>query len=228
VRKKTLKQTLGNFNKIYEEVMMTKNTELSIEEFDKLSVNTICCQRKSKYLNKKYFDKFRNHIFSIYKINDLTYDTNYPEVILVKRDWAAVGACLIDDEDLSKRVKKRPYGDSKRRRAIRDIDSVENYLKDKYTDKFKSVYFENIPFEEQVSYFNNAKLIICDYGAVMSNMFFCKEGATIIACYQPPGARSIPWVFFNQISNILNLNLIECQSLNANSVIDCINKEGVK
>ena len=53
-------------------------------------------------------------------------------------------------------------------------------VKDLYSDKFKALYFENIAFEEQVLYFNNAKLIICAHRAVMSNMFFCKKGTTII------------------------------------------------
>ena len=105
----------------------------------------------------------------------------------------------------------------KERREIDNIDNVEGYLKDKYGDKFKGLYFENLPFEEQIKYFNNAKIIICAHGAVMSNMFFCKEGTTIIEV-----TCDTIWVFFDKISNILNLKHIKCKKNNFDSIIKCI------
>lgn len=85
---------------------------------------------------------------------------------------------MIDDTYLSKLNKNVLTG--KERREINNISKLETYLQNKYSDKFKSVYFENLSFEEQVRNFNNAKLIICAHGAVMSNMFFCKENTSIL------------------------------------------------
>lgn len=75
----------------------------------------------------------------------------------------------------------------------------------------------NITFKEQVLYFNNAKLIICAHGAVMSNMFFCKERTKIIEV-----TCDFDWMFFNQISKILNLQHIKCMKNNFNEVINYI------
>jgi hypothetical protein len=214
IREKNIEQTIGKFSKIYTEIIMIKNTELLSKQFNELNIDILSYKQKEEYSDKTNFDKFRNFIFSRYKINNLQYNTSYPEVLLIKRGERIN---LIDDEYLEKININFTTG--KERREINNIDNLEIYLKNEYSDKFKSVYFENIPFEEQVLYFNNAKLIICAHGAVMSNMFFCKEGTKIIevTC----GWR---WDFFDKISKILNLNHIKCIKNDFNEVINCIKK----
>jgi hypothetical protein len=212
IREKNINQTIGNFSKIYIDVMMIKNTELLTENFENLDINIISYKNKEEYCDKIFFDKFRNFIFSRYKINYLYYNTNYPEVILVKRNSRIN---LINDEYLDKINKNITTG--KERREINNIDNIDIYLKNKYGDKFKSIYFENITFEQQILYFNNAKLIICAHGAVMSNMFFCKEGTKIIEV-----TCDTNWIFFDKISKILNLNLIKCTKNDFDEIINFI------
>ena len=212
IREKSINQTIGNFYKIYKDVMMINHTELLSKQFNNLKVNTICYKTKEDYNNKMDFDKFRNFIFKRYNINNLEYNNFYPEVILIKRDGRIN---LIDDQYLQQINTNIKTG--KERREIKDIDCIENFLENKYKHIFKSLYFEKLDFEEQVKIFNNAKLIICSHGAVMSNMFFCKEGTTIIevTC----GSK---WDFFDKISKILNLNHIKCHTNNTDSIIKCI------
>ena len=214
IREKNIHQTIGNFSKIYTDVMNIKNTELLSDVFNSLNVDTICYKNKENYCDKIYFDKFRKFIFERYNINNLEYNNDYPEVILIKRNNRIN---LIDDEYLSKINTVVTTG--KERREINKIIDVEEFLQNKYKDKFKSLYFEKLPFEEQVKYFNNTKLIICAHGAVMANMFFCKEGTKIIevTC----GSR---WSFFDTISNILNLNHIKCHENSIDSIKEYINK----
>ena len=212
VREKNINQTIGNFSKIYTEVMNNKNMELSKNEFDDLNVKTLKYNPKEKYMNRFHFSKFRNFIFKRYEINPLKYEINYPEVILIKRGERIN---LIDDEQLKKLNRNITTG--KERREIDNIDNVDIYLKKKFGNKYKSLYFENIPFKEQVKYFNNAKIIICSHGAVMSNMFFCKSGATIIEV-----VCNTKWFFFDKISSILNLNHIKCVRNKYEDVIKCI------
>lgn len=152
-------------------------------------------------------------IFERYNINNLEYNNDYPEVILIKRNDRIN---LIDDENLSKINTKCYYW--KKRREINNIIDIKNFLNKKYENKFKSLYFENLPFEEQIKYFNNAKLIICAHGAVMSNMFFCKEKTKIIKV-----TCGCSWRFFDIISNILNLNHIKCHENSFDSIIKYIN-----
>ncbi len=212
IREKNISQTIGNFNKFYADIMNVKNTELLREDFNKLKIDIISYKDKNMYCDKINFDKFRNYIFSRYDIKNLKYDDKYPEVILVKRN-ARIN--LIDDEYLSKINKNITTG--KERREINNIDKLESFLIEKFKNKFKSLYFENISFEEQIKYFNNAKLIICAHGAVMSNMFFCKEGTKIIEV-----TCNTKWEFFDKISNILKLNHIKCNKNNFENIIKLI------
>lgn len=212
IRKKNIHQTIGNFSKIYTDVMMIQNTELLDNDFNHLNVDTIYYKNKENYCDKMYFDKFRNFIFERYNINNLEYNNDYPEVILIKRNGRIN---LIDDEYLSKINTNITTG--KERREINNINDIEEFLQNKYKNKFKSLYFEKLPFEEQVKYFNNTKLIICAHGAVMSNMFFCKEGTKIIEV-----TCGCSWPFFDKISNILNLNHIKCCENSFDNIIKYI------
>jgi hypothetical protein len=218
VRKKNINQTIGNFDKIYTEVMMIKNTELMETEFDNLNVEKLVYQNKSAYLDKQFFEKFRNFIFSRYEINPLEYDKQYPEVILIRRSTRVE---LISDEYLKKI--NNNFKNGKERREINNIERIEKYLETKYSDNFKSLFFENLPFKEQVKYFNNARLIICAHGAVMANMFFCKENATIIEV-----TCNTNWDFFNKISKNVNLKHIKCNKNEYKNVIDCIESHPIQ
>ena len=71
VREKNIHQTIGNFSKIYTEVMMVKHTELLNTDFQNLNTNIISYKNKEEYYDKIHFDKFINFIFSRYKINNL-------------------------------------------------------------------------------------------------------------------------------------------------------------
>jgi len=212
IREKNIHQTIGNFSKIYTDVMRIKNTELLSNDFNNLNVDTICYKNKENYCDKIYFDKFRKFIFERYNINNLEYNNDYPEVILIKRNDRIN---LIDDEYLSKINTNITTG--KERREINNIIDIEQFLQNKYNNKFKSLYFEKLSFEEQIKYFNNANLIICAHGAVMSNMFFCKEGVKIIEV-----TCGCSWYFFDTISNILNLNHIKCNENSFDSIIKYI------
>jgi hypothetical protein len=214
VREKSIPQTIGNFDKIYTEVMLVKHTELPKKEFIELDVETIIYKNKEDYIDKIYFDKFRNFIFSRYNINNLVYDNAYPEVILIKR-YDRID--LIDDESLKKININITTG--KERREINKVDEVEDYLKNKYNDKFKSIFLEFVSFEQQVKYFNNAKFIICAHGAALSNLFFCKEKTTVIEVT----CNANCWVF-NSIAQILNLNHIRCFKNEFDEIISCIEK----
>jgi hypothetical protein len=133
-------------------------------------------------------------------------------VLLIKRGSRV---SLITDPELAKLNTNISTG--KERREINEIDKVESYLLNKYKDNFKALYFENIPFEQQVLYFNNAKLIVCAHGAVMSNMFFCKKGTTILEV-----TCNVKWKFFDTIAEILKLNIIKCEENKYDKIISCI------
>ena len=73
-----------------------------------------------------------------------------------------------------------------------------------------------MPFQEQIKYFNNAKLIICSHGAVMSNMFFCKKNTKIIEV-----TCDHEWIYFDKITELLQLQHINCLN-RLDIVLNCI------
>jgi hypothetical protein len=212
-RQKTFSQTIGNFDKIYTDVMNINHTEIVKPIFEDLNVIEIKYKTKKQLATKKNFDKFRNFIFSRYEINHMQYNNTYPEILLIKRGGRIK---LLSDKDLNK-LNSLTLATGKERREIADIDEVERHLKGTYKHKFESVFLETISFKEQVNYFNNAKMIICAHGAAMSNMFFCKERTIIIEV-----TCNRQWGFFNIISRTLKLNHIKCVNNEYDDIIDCI------
>lgn len=209
-REKNIDQTLGNFSKIYEEVMKNKNIELMKDEFESLHIKPVIFQKKDKYTDIMYINKFRNFIFTRYNINSLEYNQNYPEVVLVKRGERIE---LIDDEYLKQINENIKTG--RERREIKNIEIVEEYLKEKYCDKFKSFYMEEQPFEDQVNIFNNAKLIVMAHGAALSSVFFCKLETTVI---EVTCGRKYPW--FDIFTGKLKINHIKIEKNEPNHIIE--------
>jgi hypothetical protein len=203
VREKNIDQTLGNFSKIYEDVMMNMNIELFKQHYNQVKLRPIILHKKKAYENNKiYFHKFRNYIFKRYNIDDKVYNNNYPEVLLIKRGNRVN---LIDDKYLQ--LINENIKNGKERREIYDIDNIEKKLLEKYQDKFQSIYLESMTFEEQIKYFNNAKIIICAHGACMSNMFFCKSNTKIVEV-----TCNKKWLFFDKISSNLDLIHYKCDN----------------
>jgi len=203
-RPKTLNQTIGNFSKIYEDVMKNKNNEIIGSEFNNLNGDIMLLGRKEKYIkNINNINKFRNFIFARYIINPLTYYESYPEIILIKRGRVD----LVDDAEIKMKMPNRLKRNGLERREITEINQIEAHLLNKYQGRFKSFYLENMPFQQQVKIFNNAKMIVLAHGAALINMFFCKEGTTIIEV-----TCNKNWPFFDRISNKLNLNHIKVKN----------------
>ena len=218
IREKSIHQTLGNFSKIYEEVMGTRNRELLKEEFDQLVNPHLIYKNKEDYSTIHHFNKFRNFIFRRYNIPPPPIHThlpsNSPQILLIKRDDRIP---LIDDPYLKQLNTNITTG--KERREIDQIDKLSTYLQSKYNSDFRALYLERLTFEEQVRYFHNASFIICAHGAGMSNMFFCKSSTTIfeVVCGRE-------WEFFDVISATLSLNHIKCHTNDINVIIPTLNR----
>ena len=210
IREKSIHQTIGNFSKIYEEVMGTRNRELLKEEFDQISSPTppLIYKNKEDYLTISHFNRFRDFIFNRYDI-PTTSLPNFPQILLIKRDDRIP---LIDDPYL--RSLNTNITTGKERREIDQIDRLSEHLERTHGPNFRAVYLERISFEEQVRYFHSASFIICAHGAGMSNMFFCEKYTTIfeVVCERE-------WEFFDVISKTLSLNHIKCHTNDVNVII---------
>lgn len=211
-RIKNLDQTLGNFEKIYNQVFHSINIELCEDYFNKLDCEQKTVERLPSHENASDFKKFRDFIFYSLNIKKES-GGKYPEVLLIKRGERVE---LISDQDLKKLNKNSTNG--KERREIKGIERVERRLSEKYGDKFDSIVLEDMSFKDQVSYFHNAKMIVCAHGACMANLFFCEAGNSVIEVLaQTPkdkrtGAGHYP--FFDTICRVLHLNQHKIQRNN--------------
>ena len=169
-RIKNLDQTLGNFKHMYEDVTGKKSIELPEDEFYIASKASTLTKLviKERLQTLHHMEAFRRFVFRRYSIDPTIPVKSCPDIVLIKRGDRIE---LIDDEELKKINTNVATG--KERREIKDIERVEDYLKDKYTDRFLAVFLETLPFEEQVKLFCNANLLVMAHGAAMSNLFFC-------------------------------------------------------
>ena len=149
--------------------------------------------------------------------NPMESNQSFPKIILIKRGSRQL---LINDNNFQMLDKFKTSG--KERREIEKIDQVDTYLHKIYGNNYKSLYFENMPFDKQVNYFKNADIIICAHGAVMANMFFCKENAKIIEIT----FKGKKWEYFDEMSKILKLNHIKCPNC-YEKIIRCINNNKI-
>ena len=197
VRLHTIKQTLGNFTPVYEEIM-----DVSCIYVSHIAQPTIF-PSKEAYTDVRHMMKFREFIFRRFPIQ-----SGYPEVLLIRRGSRIQ---LLDDPELSKINTNVTTGSE--RREIADIDRVEAYMAKRYPS-FRTVILEGESFHAQVNLFHNAKLIVLAHGAAMSNMFFCKPGTTIVEV-----VCGKKWPFFDVISNKLQLRHIKLHTNTADAVV---------
>ena len=95
-------------------------------------------------------------------------------------------------------------------------------MKNKFGIHFQTLILENIPFEKQIQFFNNAKIIVCAHGACMSNLFFCKKDTILfeVTCDKV-------WPFFDTITKNLQIIHHKIEDNNSNVIINRILNENI-
>jgi hypothetical protein len=204
IREKSISQTLGNFLQLYCRIMNCECMEIDLSLFDSLKTKLYINEAKENLIHPIYFEKFRNFIFNRFDINSQIFYPKYPSVILIQRGKRIK---LINDPELEDN--NNNYTNGAERREINNIEKVKIFMKQMFGDDFQTLILENILFEQQIQYFNNAKIIICAHGACMSNLFFCKKDTILfeVTCGES-------WPFFDIITQ--NLQIIHHKIKNNN------------
>jgi hypothetical protein len=217
IREESISQTLGNFLPIYCIIMNCKCIEIELSLFDSVNAKLYINKAKEELTSPIYFEIFRKYMFNRFKINpDIIYP-KYPSVILIQRGKRVK---LIRDE--SRELNNANYTNGSERREINNIEKVKIFMKHKYGNNFQTLILENIPFEEQIQYFNNAKIIVCAHGACMSNLFFCKKNTILyeITCGEV-------WTFFDIITKNLQIIHHKIKNNNSDIIINRIRNENI-
>jgi len=168
-----VRQTIGNFHNLYEEIMGVKNIELPERDFAQIEYPKIDVIGCNGVFNPRIIKESREFIFSKYNVKR---DSSYPKVILIERGESVE---LIDESKYKMRIHKDALKNGKDRRCINDIDLLKGYFEDKKID-YKTLILENMSFEEQINYFHNAELVIASHGASLCNLLFCKEQTKVL------------------------------------------------
>jgi hypothetical protein len=200
IRQKTINQTIGNFSKIYEEVMQNTNVEVVESEFQTMDASAQIQTTRIDFPTKSEMDKVRDFVFRRYGIEGLRPSLN---ILLIQRGDRIP---LIDDPFLKSINKNVSTG--KERREIVHIEKIKTYLNQNYPDNYKTVILEQMPFEEQVRHFYNADVIIGIHGAGLVNTIFCKKGATLIEIQN----EEFKWPFLNHSCEINGVRHIFCKN----------------
>ena len=173
-RIKDLKNTIGNFSKIYEEVMEVQNVEVSREEFNNMWVDELSTTSLRMEYKKHMIDKMKKYILKRYNIST---DNSYPKVILIERDDEVR---LINDKKLHHlSVMEGLNHNGKHKRELKNIEEVKNFLEVKNID-YECLVLEHIDFKKQVEYFYNSNMIIGVHGGGLANCIFSEENTIVI------------------------------------------------
>ena len=217
IREKSISQTLGNFLPIYCRIMNCKCIEIDPSLFDSINAKLYINNAKENLTNPIYFELFRNYIFNRFKINPSIIYPKYPSVILIQRGNRVN---LISDKTLQ--VNNGNYTNGAERREINNIEKVKIFMKNNFGIHFQTLILENISFEKQIQYFNNAKIIVCAHGACMSNLFFCKKDTILfeVTCGEV-------WPFFDIITKNLQIIHHKIEDNNSNVIINRIRNENI-
>jgi len=215
IREKSISQTLGNFLPIYSKVMNCKCIEIDPTMFDSIHTKLFINKAKEELIHPIYFTIFRKYMFNRFKINPSIFYPKYPSVLLIQRGKRVK---LINNPSLQ--LHNNNYTNGAERREINNIENVKTFMKNKFGYHFQTLFLEHIPFEEQIQYFNNAKIIVCAHGASMSNLFFCKKDTILfeVTCGEV-------WTFFDTITKNLQIIHHKIEDNNSDSIIQKIENE---
>lgn len=162
---------LGDFIAIAEKFL---NIEVQYEYGRTFSrLNNIKMHVVRPYSFGPYFPQtFDSLIYRAHEVYDLQLGKEYPPVILIERGCKPLSANRIGCQW------------SKTGSAIRTIENhgeLKEALSNKYGDSFINVRLEDMPFEEQIALFKNAKLVVAQHGAGMCNIaWMVNKGATVL------------------------------------------------
>ena len=193
IRKRAIEETLGNFSKMYEQVMGVKYMELPEDEFAKFPAPLHVVGRSNKPSIGE-FECFREYMFSKFSVRLSSW---FAPIVLVQR---GENRELVSHPDL--KTDKKTGAEV---REITEIEVLKSHLEENYSSYHKTVILEDLPLKDQMECFANAKIIIAAHGSALSNMLFCQPNTIVIEVDCGP-----KWEFFNTISSSLKIKHLLC------------------
>ncbi len=177
VRLKGVQHSVGIFSSHYEKILPIKNIELDLNNYDNLFCETRIVTAPSHIINRTdsagnnvgpysmgYFDDI--YAYAEEKFHLKNDPKKYPRIILIERGFQN----LIYSK----------HDSGKARRYIKNHNDLKKFLADKYKDDFINLVLEHVDIIDQIKYFYNAKVVIGQHGAGLSNVIWMQPGTHII------------------------------------------------
>ena len=195
-RKRIFIKPLDNFKSKYD----NNNHKKRINYSDVLLINQFFKNNLPFYIsaNKKYdVILIERTIDNKYKFMDYSHLTN----------------------NKNKLIKKLGTTSGKERRYINNHQELVKLLEKKFGNKFLNISLENLPLFYQYYLFSNAKLVIAQHGAALSNVIFMKKQSCVIEII--PKEKIIEGEdTFENLSKICNLRYLSIKTQNVNPNIN--------
>jgi hypothetical protein len=155
-----MEQSIGNFKTHFGNFFDVKVETVSPEVFWGLDLPLISLTGMRRNI---FSDNDFENVIRFLESKWELYDPTYPHIILIER-----------------KKQKLVFGDRNgaERRRVKNHASVNTML-NKNFDKVANLSLEKIPFDQQVKYFYNAKVVIGQHGAGLSNMLLQRNGCVI-------------------------------------------------
>lgn len=155
----------------------------------------------------------RKLILDYFKINIPRYIKLIPtaDIILIERATESYYS------DVSSNLTAVFQTSGSQRRYISNHSSISSSLKKIYGDKFINLTLERSSLFYQYHMFSNAKIIIAQHGASLSNVFFMSKGSSVIEIC-PPWSRNL--YHFKNLSSFCGLKYTSIHQDDDHSDID--------
>lgn len=194
---------------------------------DKQKRSHIIISPRKQYLIKDvYYVSHVNHIIPSIK----SYDSCKPSDIIFDIDMTLMMRNALLSLKSNKVFSEKIFISRKQtsRRNFNE-DAVFEILQ---TDGFERVFPENLPIEEQIALFNNAKVIVGGGGAALTNLMFCQARCKVLiiskTMAQIPCFTTVPYALGVQIRHYYHPNtdkrLHSNYVVNPKDVIDCLKR----
>lgn len=163
-------------------------------------------------------------------VNEAIIPESYPNIYQTKLYFNSIFHTSYNEnksQDFARIYVSRSY--AKKRRILNEEALIES-LK---LFNFKIIHLEKLSFNQQISLFNNAQIIISAHGAGLTNLYFAKKGSHIIEIL--PHSNIHDYLHYFELASNLELNYyairgeknnfknIHSIHLNINLIVDILN-----
>jgi hypothetical protein len=179
----------------------SNNEYLKLEDYYYKNIGNILYKDKLRYKQLYVTDKF--YKLRLYKpiikhfFNSKISKKSNKEIVLIERKFDPKLWTNINNPNF--------YHSYAQRRIVYNHDELKRKLKKIYKDKFINIELDGLSIFEQYNLFSNAKVIIGQHGAGLSNIYFMNDNSTVIEIC--PEWNNVNHSFDN-LAKICNLNYI--------------------